>query len=396
MSSSPAESSNLGRDVRFVGGLFLASRALVAFIAAVAPLWFKSGAWFHGRVTDIGWKEYLRVWDVGWYGNVALEGYRFDPNGDGNVAFFPLFPLLLRTAHAAGIDVFVAGPIFSNAALVLSLWLLLRLVETETRSRPTAELSTALLAFSPAAVWFSLGLTESLFLLLTLVVATAARNARWAIVLIAGVLAGLTRPNGFLLAAPVATLVWPALAEAWRTRRWRTLGGLVAAVAGPVFGHLAFLGYLQWSFGNWRAAQIAAETRWHNGFSLTWQELSRHLPGVGLRLFDAPLPYGEHIAWSWLFVLAAGLFASIGLWEHRARAWHGVWLAMFISFHLFVFQGLTPAGPIARYAAVVPAFYVGLALLAQNRAWLGPTLLAFSATALALQTALIFCGYQIA
>jgi len=38
----------------------------------------------------------LNNWDIGWYASIAKYGYTFDPNGLSNVAFFPLFPWILK------------------------------------------------------------------------------------------------------------------------------------------------------------------------------------------------------------------------------------------------------------------------------------------------------------
>src|SRR4051812_29604198 len=87
------------RDWPFVIGLFVSSRLLVGLAALLGPLLFKTDQYFFGYVTAVGWPTYLNRWDVGWYGRVALDGYSYIPGAESNVAFFPLFPLLLRTFH---------------------------------------------------------------------------------------------------------------------------------------------------------------------------------------------------------------------------------------------------------------------------------------------------------
>ena len=395
MTPSEQQPHRFWHDLKLTAGLFVSSRLLVIAVAVLGPLLFKTDVRFPGRITDIGWRAYVNVWDVGWYGNVALGGYRYVAGGDSNVVFFPAFPLLLRGLNAIGIDFLVAGLLISNLCFAVSLWLFLRLIEKETGRRETAEWAAALMAFSPAAAWFSLGLTESLFLFLTLALVTEARTRRWGWMLAAGFAAGLTRPNGFLLVLPAIVLVSGAIGEAWRDCRWCPLTAAAIAAITPVLGHLSFLGYLQRTFGSWRVYQSTAAEHWHSGLSFSWVTLSQRLPSLGLHLFDQPMVYIEHVAWSWVFVLAVGAVAAIALWERRAPAWHGVLLFGFMAFHAFVYQGATPAGPIARYAAVIPAFYLGLALFCENRRWARPATLAFSVAALVLQTVMIFAGYHI-
>lgn len=395
MSVTPVDSSKGHSDWKFVVGLFVASRLLVAAVAVLGPLLLNTDTRFKGRITEIGWKAYVGVWDVGWYGNVASTGYRFGEGSPSNIAFFPLFPLVLRALNGLGLDLNTAGFLFSNACFAAALWLFFKIVLRETGLRDTAERATALLAFSPAAVWFCLGLTESLFLLLTLGLATAAHRKGWGTMLGIGILAGLTRPNGFVLAVPAIVLVWSQISAALRERRWRSLSGLALVVSGPIIGAGLFFVYLRIMFGSWSSFQKVNAAQWHNGISVSWETLAQRIPGVGLRLFNSPTIYVGHVAWSWTFVLAAGLIAAIALWEYRSRAWHGVMLATFFAFHAFLYQGITPVGPIARYAAVVPAFYIGLALFAEHRKWAQPAVLAASVTALVIQTAMVFGGYHL-
>lgn len=395
MSDEPSERPRGWTEFGFLAALFLSSRLLVAAVAVIGPLLLKTDARFPGRLTDIGWKAYVNLWDVGWYGNVALEGYRFGGAGESNIAFFPVFPLLLRGLHAIGLDVVTAGLLVSNLSFAGALWLMFRLMWRETGRRETAERAAALLAFSPAAAWFSLGLTESLYLLLTLALVTLARRRWWGAVLVVGVLAGLTRPNGFILAVPAIVLAWPELRQAWRAQRAGAWAWLGLAATGPILGAALFFVYLRMTFGSWTCFQTVNAAQWHNGISVTWETLAQRIPGIGLRLFDAPMIYMEHVAWSWTLVLATGLIAAIALWERRAAAWHAALLATFFAFHAFLYQGITPAGPIARYAAVVPAFYVGLVLFAEERRWAQPVILAASVAALVVQTAMVFGGYHL-
>lgn len=48
-------------------------------------------------------------WDAGWYYSIAAEGYYFDPQGQSSVAFFPLYPLLMRGLKAVGVDPLIGG-----------------------------------------------------------------------------------------------------------------------------------------------------------------------------------------------------------------------------------------------------------------------------------------------
>ena len=156
-------------------------------------------------------------WDAGWYLQIATEGYRYTPNQPAtqqNVVFFPAYPMLVRVVGrlmggrltgdvAAGVVVSVAC--FFGALVYLFL-LARRFVDDDA-----SESAVWLLAAYPFAIFYSAIYSESLFLLGAVAAfyhfsrEEVGRAALW------GVLVGLTRPNGFLLAAPLlvlATAAW--------------------------------------------------------------------------------------------------------------------------------------------------------------------------------------------
>ena len=73
-------------------------------------------------------------WDTGFYVSIAEEGYRYQGVPLPSVAFFPLYPLLMRALAAVVGDALVAGLIISNVALLLATMLLYRLVDPRTRA----------------------------------------------------------------------------------------------------------------------------------------------------------------------------------------------------------------------------------------------------------------------
>ena len=62
-----------------------------------------------GFVPKSGW-ELFSHWDGGWYTKIATLGYSYANDGQQHsVAFYPLFPLLIRGLMALGMRVEVAG-----------------------------------------------------------------------------------------------------------------------------------------------------------------------------------------------------------------------------------------------------------------------------------------------
>lgn len=86
--------------------------AVVACSAAAA-----AGAWryFHKNPQNpvVRLDEYVTMgwvaWDSSWYMRIAQEGYNFVPGQQSSVAFFPLYPLLIRAVESLGPDVYQSG-----------------------------------------------------------------------------------------------------------------------------------------------------------------------------------------------------------------------------------------------------------------------------------------------
>jgi hypothetical protein len=141
--------------------------------------------------------------DAVYYLDVASHG--FVHARPQNLAFFPLYPSLIRVlGFFIGSNV-VAGALISIVAFALALVLLHRLAELELGHR-AADATVLLLAFAPLSFFFTAIYTESLFLLLSVGSVLAARRERWALAGVLGGLATLTRVTGILLIVPLAIM----------------------------------------------------------------------------------------------------------------------------------------------------------------------------------------------
>jgi Mannosyltransferase (PIG-V) len=147
-------------------------------------------------------------WDARWYIEIAQHGYRPELESiRGERAFFPLYPLMVRALGGfagAGAAV-IAAIVVSLAAFGAGLRLLHRLAALDL-GPGGADATVMLMAFAPAAYFFSAPYTEGLFLLVTVGAFLAARQGRWALAGVAAALASGTRPTGALLVVPLAIL----------------------------------------------------------------------------------------------------------------------------------------------------------------------------------------------
>jgi hypothetical protein len=165
-------------------------------------------------------------WDASWYLVIAHYGYRPDLGAftSSRDAFFPLYPLGLRSLAAVGLPLVLGGVLLSTASLALSLYGIHRLTTLElggsgsvawrrfaaraggSSPREVARLAVLATAFAPMAFFLSAVYSESLYLALSVGLFYAARRGRFAIVGVLAALAGATRSAGLVLIVPALIL----------------------------------------------------------------------------------------------------------------------------------------------------------------------------------------------
>lgn len=259
-------------ELRYALLLFVTTRIALTIIGLISRTMIKAGP--HAfSFSGIPWLDIWGVWDSSWYMDIATGGYSTILRGTyANYAFFPLYPLLMRTlGHITG-GPYIAGLIISNIALLVACVYLYRLVKLDA-DKSAALASVKYLFLFPVAFVFSGVFTESLFLALVLACFYYARLGRWWLVGILGFFAGLTRYIGALLLAP---LLWEyALAKKFRVRamRWDVLFLLLIPA-----GLAVFLAFSYTLTGDWLAYFHIQQQGWghylSNPFMLLWRSLS--------------------------------------------------------------------------------------------------------------------------
>ena len=151
--------------------------------------------------------------DVAHYMDIARDGYLQEPFDVQNAqsrkfAFFPLHPLLLWLLGHVTKDVMLAGAALVNFCFFLALVFLHKLTLAFGYDEATARRAIFYLAAFPVSYFFSVPLTESLFLLLTVASFYAAKRERWWTAGAIGMLAAATRVNGVLLLPALLLLSW--------------------------------------------------------------------------------------------------------------------------------------------------------------------------------------------
>ncbi len=135
-------------------------------------------------------------WDTGNYLTIAENGYGSSANT--LIAFFPLYPYLTKVFTLLFQNYMLSALVISNLAYAVAAYFLYELVKLDYEKEDALRAIIYLSVF-PTAYFLHAAYTESLFLALTISSFYYARNGRWAISGILGMLAAATRITGILL-----------------------------------------------------------------------------------------------------------------------------------------------------------------------------------------------------
>ena len=182
------------------------------------------------QLRDTMWRA-----DVAHYMDIAHNGYLHAPFDVENAqsrkfAFFPLHPLLLWLLSHVTKDVMLAGAALANLCFFLALVFLHKLTLAFGYDESTAARAIFYIAVFPVSYFFSVPLTESLFLLLTVASFYAAKREHWWAAGAIGLLAAATRVNGVLLLPALVLLSW----QMYRSFPLKKIAGLLLIPLGLI------------------------------------------------------------------------------------------------------------------------------------------------------------------
>lgn len=313
----------------------------------------------------------LLTWDGGYYADIASKGYAAISRD--SLRFFPLVPMLAKPFIWVGIPARAAVVIVSNVSALIAAGLLYALVRREGRDEALATRATWLLALAPAAFVFVLGYTEASTIALAVGMFLALRTQRWWVAAGLGVLVGLSRPSGLILALP-------ALIEVARGIRGLPVKEYVAraaAVISPAIGTLLYLTWVWDRFGDfWLPYSIQTEAGRRGSFADPFETIGDALRG----LFNGnTIGTGLHVPW--LLVAVVLIVICFRTWpaSYGALAAAGIGSAV-VSSNLDSFE---------RYAlAAFPLVLVAASLTASRR--IERAVLVLSGAAMTLYALLAF------
>lgn len=296
-----------------------------------------------------------RQWDGGWFLEIAMRGYRGEPQA---AAFYPLYPALLRAGgELLGGRLVLAGLLLSLPLTWVALACVYALARERLGARP-ALLATAYLALFPTAFYLHALYSEALFLALAAAAFLTAERRRY---LGAGLLTGaamLTRPLGFALLAGVSLL-------ALRQRPGRR--ALARLAAAP----LAFAAYpaLLAASGRGPLDFLRAESHWRD------TSLRGALGGPYLAVREA-WEGATELASGYDFVAllnVTAFLALVGLGLLALRAWrllgapYGVYCLIALAMPLLAPADPWPLVSIQRFALALFPCFIALGALPLRR-----------------------------
>lgn len=255
-----------------------------------------------GIAAEIGW-DVFSAWDSSQYQNIATSGYSSSGQVEPKIAFFPLFPLLIRGGMLSGLSPEIVGTLINNLAFLAALILLYNWVK-KSHGLTIAHWSTAILAWCPFSLFGTVIYTEGLFLFLSTAALYAFDRKHYIWTSVFGSLATATRITGLAL---IPTFLFVA----WREKRSLSayLAGLISSLGIASYSLYCWikfqapLAFIDVQLGVWQPAE---QTFWGQGWLKMFAQIT-----IGHANWNA-----RYLVDPW-YPLAFCTICSIGYW-----IWH--------------------------------------------------------------------------
>lgn len=297
-----------------------------------------------------------QLWDPFWYQDIAANGYdgasELSPglrvactdvphagclpgshDRHSNLAFFPLFPVMIRTLTYLGLDPLVAGLLLAWCAAAIAA-ILIALIARDVAGPRAGLIVVVLWSAMPANIVLSSGRPEPLFIALTSACLLLLLRGKLIPAAVLAALAGLSRLQALAVVLPVIMAAW------LRPNTW--LSRVAATVIAPL-GVLAWLGLVAFRTGN-LSGWFDIQREWvsFNDWGASKAQF------IAEHLFDGPLNYSVA---AWTIVIACGLW--VVCWITRVpwqlNVYSGVLLAAVVGqtfMHLQSMRYLLAAFPL--------------------------------------------------
>lgn len=353
---------------------FAATRLAIIVIAELAAVIIAQRAGTHVQESSHILLAVWGRWDAVHYLDIATDGYQ-----GTDMAFFPLYPLLIRIVGSLAGNHLIAGLLISNASFFFGLLYLYKLLEHEY-DRAVARRAIFYVSIFPTSVYFTAVYTESLFFMLTVASFYYMRSRQWWMAGIFGFFAALTRVEGVLLLVPFV-IEW--LTQE-RPLRPRAIYDLAAGALIPL-GLAIYMAYL-WVLRADPLYFSHVQIHWNRHLAPPWVSLANAF-GKLIHATSGQLAANQSLEIAFTLLMIAVLLAG---W-HSLRPSYIAYMALSI----LVPMSTSNLMSMPRFALVLFPMFVILARWGE-RPWVNNVILAFSLPLLGLFTVLFADWYWVA
>ena len=211
-------------------GFRLVSAVLALFANLAFPLYRREQFTVFGSTSPF-WDTFAR-YDTGYFEGIAWGGYSPLPGGRSNIAYFPVYPLLMRAVarlfgrqHAI---FYLSGVGISWLCFILAMVALYYLARLDLPRR-RAERAVLLTMIFPFSFFYGVAYSESTFLLFVVLAFYGFRTRRWVVGGLCGAMATATRVPGIMMLPALAWLAWQNAQPTPRDRIGAVIGLALAA-----------------------------------------------------------------------------------------------------------------------------------------------------------------------
>jgi Mannosyltransferase (PIG-V) len=353
---------------------FAATRVAIIVIAELAAVIIGQRSGTHVQESSHILLAVWGRWDAVHYLDIATRGYQ-----GTDMAFFPLYPALIRIVGSFAGNHLIAGLLVSNASFFFGLLYLYKLLEREY-DRAVARRAIFYVSIFPTAVYFTAVYTESLFFMLTVASFYYLRAHRWWLAGAIGFFAALTRVEGVLLIVPFV-MEWYAQDRPPRPQAFYDLAaGLLIPIGLAVY--MAYLWVLRADPLYFSHVQI----HWNRHFAMPWVSIANAF-GKILHPSTSQIVATQTLEIAFTFLMIAVL---LGGW-HSLRPSYIAYMALSV----LVPMSTSNLMSMPRFALVLFPMFAILARWGE-RPWVNNVILAFSLPLLGLFTVLFADWYWVA
>lgn len=353
---------------------FAATRLAIIVIAELAAVIIGQRAGTHVQESSHVLLAVWGRWDAVHYLDIATQGYQ-----GTDMAFFPLYPLLIRAIGALAGNHLIAGLLISNVSFFFGLLYLYKLLEREY-DRAVARRAIFYVSIFPTSVYFTAVYTESLFFMLTVASFYYMRKREWWPAGALGFFAALTRVEGVLLFVPFLMEWFAARRSSDRSSPW----SLAASLLIPL-GLVLYMAYL-WVLRADPLYFSHVQIHWNRHLAPPWVSL---INAVGKIAHGASAQLVAHQSLEIAFtVLMIGVLLA---------GWHSLrpsYIA-YMALSILVPMSTSNLMSMPRFALVLFPMFAILARWGE-RPWVNNVILAFSLPLLGLFTVLFADWYWVA